>query len=76
MKPDLAITNGELTVFVPFGVRELMARKLALEVVSDFDPDIYPDLWDALAEDYEKVYGTDSIAAAACRRKAEHYRSV
>ena len=71
---DIAKISNGLTVFIPAESADLSARKFELEMMTDYDPDIYPELWDALAADYEAVYGYESILADKCRRKAQYYR--
>lgn len=68
------ITNNGLTVFIDDRAHDLNERRRELENVAEYDSEIYPDLLEALADDYESI--GYRINAERLRKKAAHYRGT
>lgn len=75
-RPTIAVNPHGITVFIPTAAPDLAARRVELEMMTEYDPETYPALWDALAGDFEAVYGPESVNAERCRAKARHYRAL
>jgi hypothetical protein len=72
--PDIQITHNGVFIVLPASARDLAARRIELELMTDYDPEIYPAFLDALADDYEQVY-PGSLIAEKLRKRATQCRA-
>jgi hypothetical protein len=64
--------QNEILFTVPAGLKELSARKLELDRITDGEPAVMSALYLALADEFEQINYT--TVAGNCRKRAEYWR--
>jgi len=67
-----SIYHNQILIQVPAGFKDLSARKLELDKLTDADPDILHEAYLSLAEEFEAI--NYQMVADVCRRRAEQWR--
>jgi len=69
-----SIYQNQILFTVPSGLKELSARKVDLDRMSEGDPLVMSELYYTLAADFESI--NYSIVAANCRKRARYWREM
>lgn len=67
-----SIYQNQILFSVPYGFKDLSARKLDLDRIADGDPELMHELYQALASEFEGI--NYNMVAASCRRRADQWR--
>ncbi len=67
-----SIWQNEILLTVPLGFKDLSARKLELDRITDGDPELISAMYDQIAEEYEAM--NYHMNAEGCHRKAFQWR--
>jgi len=69
-----SIYQNQILITVPLGFKDLSARKLELDRISEGDPETMQALYNVLADEFDDI--RYSMVAASCRRKADQWRGM